>query len=126
LEHSESVDNARALVIPASLAALSADELAKVGRKATFKIDFVIMPALIVMYIFNYLDRQNTPAAKLADITTDLGLSVVQYQSCISLLFLGYVRLLLLFFMYHLKKAQDIDASAVEYSRWEDRSTGYL
>ncbi|KAJ7918802.1 major facilitator superfamily domain-containing protein [Mycena leptocephala] len=91
LEHSESVDNARALVIPASLAALSADELAKVGRKATFKIDFVIMPALIVMYIFNYLDRQNTPAAKLADITTDLGLSVVQYQSCISLLFLGYI-----------------------------------
>jgi hypothetical protein len=85
-------DHAGALSIPASLASLSPDELARVGRKATLKIDFLVMPALIVMYILNYLDRQNIAAAKLAAITTDLKLSAVQYQSCISLLFVGYVR----------------------------------
>jgi hypothetical protein len=89
----ESVNHAGALVIPASLAALSPDELAKIGRKATLKIDLLIMPAVIIMYILNYLDRQNIAAAKLAAITTDLKLSAVQYQSCISLLFVGYVRL---------------------------------
>ncbi|KAJ7899080.1 major facilitator superfamily domain-containing protein [Mycena leptocephala] len=71
--------------------ALSPDELAKIGRKATLKIDLLIMPAVIIMYILNYLDRQNIAAAKLAAITTDLKLSAVQYQSCISLLFVGYI-----------------------------------
>ncbi|KAJ7824668.1 putative pantothenate transporter [Mycena olivaceomarginata] len=84
-------DHAGALSIPASLASLSPDELARVGRKATLKIDFLVMPALIIMYILNYLDRQNIAAAKLAAITTDLKLSAVQYQSCISLLFVGYI-----------------------------------
>ncbi|KAJ7693332.1 major facilitator superfamily domain-containing protein [Mycena rosella] len=77
--------------MPASLAALSPDERAKLGRAATLKTDLLIMPALIIMYILNYLDRQNIAAAKLAAITTDLKLSAVQYQSCISLLFVGYV-----------------------------------
>ncbi|KAJ7187888.1 putative pantothenate transporter [Mycena filopes] len=79
------------LVAPTSLASLAPDELARLGRTATRKIDWLVMPALIVMYILNYLDRQNIAAAKLADITTDLNLSAVQYQSCISLLFVGYI-----------------------------------
>ncbi|KAJ7141442.1 retrograde regulation protein 2 [Mycena epipterygia] len=77
--------------LPASLAALTPAELATLGRKATLKMDLLIMPALILMYVLNYLDRQNIAAAKLAAITTDLGLSAVQYQSCISLLFVGYI-----------------------------------
>ncbi|KAJ7772736.1 major facilitator superfamily domain-containing protein [Mycena maculata] len=87
----ESVDPAASPVIPASLAALPPNELASVARAATLKIDLLIMPALVLMYILNYLDRQNIATAKLAAITTDLGLSAVQYQSCISLLFVGYI-----------------------------------
>ncbi|KAF7357683.1 Retrograde regulation protein 2 [Mycena venus] len=83
--------DAGALSIPASLAALPPNEFASIGRKATLKIDLLVMPALIIMYILNYLDRQNIAAAKLAAITTDLKLSAVQYQSCISLLFVGYI-----------------------------------
>ncbi|KAJ6476025.1 major facilitator superfamily domain-containing protein [Mycena vitilis] len=84
-------DYTGAIVIPASLAGHSPEELAKIGRKATRKIDLMIMPALIVMYILNYLDRQNIAAAKLAGIDADLKLSAVQYQSCIGLLFVGYI-----------------------------------
>jgi hypothetical protein len=76
--------------MPPSLAALSDSEFAKLGRKATFKMDLLIMPCLVIMYIMNYLDRQNIAAAKLADIDKDLSLSDVQYQTCISLLFVGY------------------------------------
>jgi hypothetical protein len=76
--------------MPTSLAGLSDAEFASMGRKATVKMDIMIMPCLVVMYIMNYLDRQNIAAAKLADIDKDLRLSDVQYQTCISLLFVGY------------------------------------
>ncbi|KAF7366717.1 putative pantothenate transporter [Mycena sanguinolenta] len=77
--------------VPASLAALSPAELSQIGRKATLKIDFLLMPGLIIMSILNYLDRQNIASAKLAAMTTDLKLTAVQYQSCISLLYVGYI-----------------------------------
>ena len=73
-----------------SLAGPSDAEFASVGRKATVKMDIMIMPCLVIMYIMNYLDRQNITAAKLVDIDKDLRLSDVQYQTCISLLFVGY------------------------------------
>lgn len=37
--------------MPVSLMGLSEKELAKVGRSATFKIDIIVMPCLVVMYI---------------------------------------------------------------------------
>jgi hypothetical protein len=78
------------LEMPSQLAALSEAEYEKLGKSATFKMDLLIMPSLVVMYIMNYLDRQNIAAAKLANITVDLALSPVQYQTCVSILFVGY------------------------------------
>jgi hypothetical protein len=69
--------------MPDSLAALSGDELSKLGRRATFKLDAVMMPILIVMYILNYLDRQNIASARLAGLQDDLGLSNIQYQTAV-------------------------------------------
>jgi hypothetical protein len=48
------------------------------------------MPAMTVLYILNYLDRQNAAAANLAGITEDLEMSVTQYNTIISILFVGY------------------------------------
>jgi hypothetical protein len=75
---------------PASLAALPEDECARIGRRATLKLDVIIMPCMVIMYIFNYLDRQNIAAAKLAGIEEDLHISDVEYQTCVSILFVGY------------------------------------
>jgi hypothetical protein len=80
----------RVPVKPTSLAALTDDEYTKIGRRATLKLDAFIMPCMVIMYIFNYLDRQNIAAAKLAGIEEDLGISDVQYQTCVSILFVGY------------------------------------
>lgn len=82
------------LAIPASLAALDDAEFQALGRKATLKMDLTIMPILVIMYILNYLDRQNIASAKLADITDDLHLSPVDYQTAVSILFCGYSKLL--------------------------------
>jgi hypothetical protein len=38
----------------------------------------------------NYLDRQNIAASKLANIMRDLNMSVQQYNTCVSILFVGY------------------------------------
>ncbi|OQE44372.1 hypothetical protein PENCOP_c002G02169 [Penicillium coprophilum] len=78
-------------VIPASLAALSDIEYAKIKRRAMWKLDLRIMPCMVLMYIMNYLDRQNIAAAKLANIDRDLSMTDVQYQTCISILFVGYI-----------------------------------
>jgi hypothetical protein len=38
----------------------------------------------------NYLDRQNIAASKLANIMKDLDMTVQQYNTCVSILFVGY------------------------------------
>lgn len=78
------------LQMPDSLRGLSEDEYTKLGRKATLKMDIVVFPPLMLMYILNYLDRNNIAAAKLANIQEDLGLSETEFQSCISILYAGY------------------------------------
>lgn len=76
--------------IPAALAALSDEEYARIGRRAVWKLDLRVMPAVSFMYILNYLDRQNIASAKLANIVEDLNMTSVQFQTCVSLLFVGY------------------------------------
>lgn len=76
--------------MPEILTSLSPEEYAKVGKKATLKMDIIILPTLMVTYILNYLDRNNIASAKLASIMEDLHLSETQYQTCVSILFVGY------------------------------------
>ncbi|KAL2075214.1 hypothetical protein VTL71DRAFT_156 [Oculimacula yallundae] len=78
-------------VLPAPLATMSEDEYQRLGRRATLKMDIIIMPCVVVMYILNYLDRQNIASAKLAGFEADLNLSKVDYQTCVSILFVGYI-----------------------------------
>ncbi|KAI0803761.1 nicotinamide mononucleotide permease [Xylaria sp. FL0064] len=80
-------------VMPANLAALSEDEYRKLGKRATLKMDFVIMPSLVIMFILNFLDRQNLASARLAGLEEELGITDVQYQTCVSILFVGYILL---------------------------------
>ncbi|KAI5480105.1 hypothetical protein MNV49_001765 [Pseudohyphozyma bogoriensis] len=77
--------------MPASLANLSEEELGALGKRALRKVDIAVMPAITVMYILNYLDRQNISAAKLAGIEADVRLTPTEYQMCISFLFVGYI-----------------------------------
>lgn len=40
---------------PPCLQGLSGDELKKLGVKTTLKLDLIVMPAMTIMYILNYL-----------------------------------------------------------------------
>ena len=82
--------------MPPALAALSEDEFERVKKSAVRKLDLRIMPAVVLMYILNYLDRQNIASAKLAGLVQDLNMTSVQYQTAVSLLFAGYSKFFVL------------------------------
>ncbi|KAK8912511.1 MFS transporter prlL [Metarhizium anisopliae] len=55
------------------------------------KLDRWIMPMLWVMYWLNYLDRNAIVLARLNNLEKDLNLVGTQYQTCVSILFVGYI-----------------------------------
>jgi MFS family permease len=77
--------------MPESLRELSADEMASLNKKLVRKMDLVILPIIGILYILNYVDRQNLSAAKLQGITDDLHMTTQQFATAISILFVGYL-----------------------------------
>ncbi|BAE56012.1 major facilitator superfamily domain-containing protein [Aspergillus flavus] len=45
----------------------------------------------VIIYIMNYLDRNNMAAARLKGLQDDLGLDYSQYATCLSILYVGYI-----------------------------------
>ncbi|RYP66371.1 hypothetical protein DL770_008812 [Monosporascus sp. CRB-9-2] len=64
----------RGLQPPAFIANLSPEERVSFERRLVKKIDLRLMPMVILMYILNYIDRNNIAAAKLAGLPEDLNL----------------------------------------------------
>ncbi|KAJ6515941.1 MFS general substrate transporter [Mycena sanguinolenta] len=59
-------------------------------KKLVRKID-LRMSILIVIYILNYVDRNNVAAARNRGLSTDLKLKGQEYPSVLSLLYVGYI-----------------------------------
>lgn len=59
--------------------------------KLVKKLDLFIMPTLWSMYWLNYLDRNAIALARLDGLEDDLNLTSAQYQTCVSILFVGYI-----------------------------------
>ena len=92
LEHVslENVTAGPALVRPCILQGVTESEVRKIGNRTTLKLDLTIMPAMVILYILNYLDRQNIAAARLTSLAGDLNMSTQQYNTAVSILFVGY------------------------------------
>ncbi|KAI0532257.1 putative pantothenate transporter [Xylaria digitata] len=76
---------------PEALQALTREEVELLNKKLVRKIDLVILPIIGLLYILNYIDRQNLAAAKLQGILEDLHLSTQQFATAVSILFVGYL-----------------------------------
>ena len=48
-------------------------------------------PTLWIMYWLNYLDRNAITLARLNNLEEELNLTSTQYQTCVSILFVGYI-----------------------------------
>lgn len=66
--------------MPTCLVNLSSEEREKMEKKLVRKIDIRLLIMIVVMYILNYLDRNNIASAKLAGLEEDLNLKGEQYQ----------------------------------------------
>ncbi|KAK6539869.1 hypothetical protein TWF694_008708 [Orbilia ellipsospora] len=76
---------------PPLLKHLSDEEIEMLEVKLKRKIDLRLLPMIILVYIMNYLDRNNIPAAQVAGMGAELGLSTTQYNTAVSILFVGYI-----------------------------------
>ncbi|KAL8809621.1 MAG: hypothetical protein Q9200_003256 [Gallowayella weberi] len=70
---------------------LAPEERARLENLLVKKIDLRLLPMLILMYLMNYLDRNNIAAARLAGLEEELELTGTQYLTCVSILFVGYI-----------------------------------
>ncbi|KAL1953652.1 hypothetical protein VTO42DRAFT_2401 [Malbranchea cinnamomea] len=73
-----------------SFAQLTPEER-EIEKKLRRKIDLLIMPLIILVYLMNYIDRNNYAAARLQGLEQDLNLTSSQYQTGLSILFVGYI-----------------------------------
>ncbi|KAG7417755.1 putative transporter [Fusarium oxysporum f. sp. rapae] len=55
------------------------------------RIDNRMMPLMMLLYILNYLDRNNIATARLGNFEEDIGLVAEQYNTVISIFFVGYI-----------------------------------
>ncbi|KAJ5217865.1 MFS transporter [Penicillium citrinum] len=66
--------------IPTFMVGLTEEEREKMEKKLVRKIDARLLIMIVIMYILNYLDRNNIASAKLAGMDKDLNLKGNQYQ----------------------------------------------
>ncbi|KAI1850276.1 hypothetical protein JX265_002175 [Neoarthrinium moseri] len=59
-------------------------------KSLTRKLDLRMIPIIMLLYLFSFLDRVNIGNAKLYGLEEDLGLVGNQYQICVSILFVTY------------------------------------
>ncbi|EEP76033.1 conserved hypothetical protein [Uncinocarpus reesii 1704] len=60
-------------------------------KKLLRKIDRLIMPTVVSVYLMNYMDRNNYASARLQGLERDLNLTPSQYQTGLSVLFISYI-----------------------------------
>ncbi|KAH7904471.1 major facilitator superfamily domain-containing protein, partial [Hygrophoropsis aurantiaca] len=70
---------------------LLADDIRRVAeRKLVRKLDFRLMPAVVIIYLMNYIDRVAITSARLQGLEADLGLTDVQYDTVVAILYASY------------------------------------
>jgi MFS family permease len=72
----------RPVMDPARRAAVEKSLLRKLDTRCSL---------FVLIYIMNYLDRNNIAAARLQGLEAELGLSETEYATCLSILYVGYI-----------------------------------
>lgn len=76
---------------PQYVVSLSPEERQRAEKALVRKIDLRLIPPIIAMYILNYIDRNAIASARLGGLEADLNLKGSEYQTAVSILFVGYI-----------------------------------
>ncbi|KAI2731795.1 hypothetical protein DTO013F2_10609 [Penicillium roqueforti] len=60
-------------------------------KRLLHKVDWHLLPFLILMYLLNFLDRNNLSQARLGTLEEDLDMEGTDYNLATSILFIGYL-----------------------------------
>ncbi|KAI0907223.1 allantoate permease [Ustulina deusta] len=60
-------------------------------KKLMRKLDIHLLPLLVLMYLLNFLDRNNLSQARLSTLEKDLGMKGTDFNLATSILFVGYI-----------------------------------
>lgn len=77
---SEKVVDPQRAGLPDVLQQFSDEELVVMEKKLVRKVDFRILPILVLLFLLNILDRNAIANARLGGFEDELGLSGVEYQ----------------------------------------------
>ncbi|GAW15115.1 hypothetical protein ANO14919_045240 [Xylariales sp. No.14919] len=61
------------------------------NKRVMRKVDIHLLPLLILMYLLNFLDRNNLSQARLGTLEADLGMTGTDFNLATSILFVGYI-----------------------------------
>jgi MFS family permease len=99
-DKSRHINNASAetmddVVLPAEIgpgapAAMDPEHRARVEKSLKRKLD-ARCSLFVLIYIMNYLDRNNIAAARLGGLQEDLNINDQEYATCLSILYVGYI-----------------------------------
>ncbi|TDZ54544.1 putative transporter [Colletotrichum trifolii] len=78
-------------VDPRDLAPADDDVQTLKEKKLTRKLDTHLIPLVMALYLFSFLDRVNIGNARLYNLEQDLGLQGNQFQVAVSILFVTYI-----------------------------------
>jgi len=88
MDHKDPIDgsqNVESFARPGGIAAnMSPARRAEVEKKLKRKLD-ARCSLFVLIYIMNYLDRNNIAAARLGGLQADLGINNTQYATCLSI-----------------------------------------
>ncbi|OJA12880.1 hypothetical protein AZE42_02909 [Rhizopogon vesiculosus] len=59
-------------------------------RSLVRKLDFRLLPTIVIIFIMNYIDRVAVTSARLQGLETDLGLTDIQYATVVAILYASY------------------------------------
>ncbi|KAK7951344.1 transporter [Apiospora aurea] len=69
---------------------LSPEEREKIDRALVWRLDWILIPWLCVLYLLAFLDRTNIGNAKIAGLSTDLNLTTPSYNATLTIFFVSY------------------------------------
>ncbi|KAI5120277.1 hypothetical protein M0805_005334 [Coniferiporia weirii] len=66
------------------------DQRAVAERRLLRKLDMRLLPTVVLIFLMNYIDRANVTTARLKGLEQDLGLSDIQYDTVVAILYVSY------------------------------------
>lgn len=94
LRADEALEHKQAELLPSpeeQIEALGIPNWRELEKSIVRRLDMTLMPSLIVLYLFNYLDRASIAQARLSSLEEDLNLTGSQFSTAVSILSYGYI-----------------------------------